>query len=451
MVLELPGHGIWPMFDPSWQVLSARRAFRMPLKTNKDRRLPTTVSAVSKPTHNMSDTESSGAVTPAAETVNAPSAPPATNPDQPSSTFGNNRGSGLARGKRPVSPAPQAASAAPAADYKPTAVSIVTAPTEYKNPFAPPAPPAPVVEAAAPEVNPPAAITPVAPIAAPAPSIPAPAAEEVQPSAGETSPAPAAEDEPKAELKILPPETPKRVEHNWESQSFRSVAGQAREPQIREPQTREPQSRSPEAPGAEFRPRRDDRRDDRRGDRPVFRPERERRNDRPADFRAPGGDTARPAAGDFERRESAPPPRAESPKKSGGFFGWLKGLFSAPAPAAETTTPERRGEREFGRDGGYRRRRHRGGRGRRFHDDQRGPREGGPREGGPREGQSGGQPSGESRGQGGEGGEFRHRGGRHRRRRGGGGGGYRGEGGFRGDSGYRNDSRPDSGPPPAGS
>jgi len=382
----------------------------------------------------MSDTESSGAVTPAAETVNAPSAPPATTPDQPPSTFGNTRGSGLARGKRPVSPAPQAASAAPAADYKPTAVSIVTAPTEYKNPFAPPAP---AVEAAAPEANPPAA---TAPVAAEVPPTPAPAADEVQPPAGEASPAPAAEAEPKAELKILPPETPKRVEHSWESQSFRSVAGE-----VREPQAREPQARSPETPGAEYRPRRDDR----RGDRPVFRPERERRNDRPADFRAPGGDTARPAAGDFERRESAPPPRAESPKKSGGFFGWVKKLFGAPAPEAGPAAPETRGEREFGRDGGFRRRRHRGGRGRRFRGDQRGPREGGPREGGPRESQSGGQPPGEPRSQGGENGDFRHHGHRHRRRRGGGGGGYRGEGGFRGDStGYRGDSRPDSGPPP---
>jgi len=346
----------------------------------------------------MSDSESSGAVTPAAETGSTPSAPPATHPDQPPSTFGNNRGSGLARGKRPTSPAPQAASAAPATDYKPTAVSIVTAPTEYKNPFAPPAPPAQVAA----EVKAPA---PAAAEAAPAPvaATPPPAADTVVPPAAASEPEP----EAKAELKILPPEAPKRVEHNWESQSFRSAAAQGREEQ----------ARGAGVPDADRRPRRDDRRDDRRGDRP----------------------------------EVAPPPRTEAPKKSGGFFGWLKGLFAGPAPTAGATPSEGRGEREYGRDGGYRRRRHRGGRGRRFQGDPRGPREGGPREGGQREGPSG-QFSGEPRSQGGEGGDFRQHGRHRRRRRGGGGGGYRGEGGgFRGDSGYRNNPRPDSGPPPSGS
>ena len=100
----------------------------------------------------MSDTESSGAETPAAETVNTPSAPASPNTNPTPSTFGNTRGSGLARGKRPSGQSAQAPSAAPAADYKPTAVSILTAPTEYKNPFAPPAP-ADEAKAAAP--NPP--------------------------------------------------------------------------------------------------------------------------------------------------------------------------------------------------------------------------------------------------------------------------------------------------------
>jgi len=389
------------------------------------------VSAASKPQPNMSDSESSGAVTPAAETGSTPSAPPATNPDQPPSTFGNNRGSGLARGKRPTSPAPQAASAAPATDYKPTAVSIVTAPTEYKNPFAPPAPPAQVAA----EVKAPA---PAAAEAAPAPvaATPPPAADTVVPPAA--APEPESEPEAKAELKILPPEAPKRVEHNWESQSFRSAAAQGREEQ----------ARGAGVPDADRRPRRDDR----RGDRPVFRPERDRRSERPDDFRGASSESPRPAGNDFGRPEVAPPPRTEAPKKSGGFFGWLKSLFAGPAPTAGATPSEGRGEREYGRDGGYRRRRHRGGRGRRFQGDQRGPREGGPREGGQREGPSG-QFSGEPRSQGGEGGDFRQHG-RHRRRRrggGGGGGGYRGGGGFRGDSGYRNEPRPDSGPPPSGS
>ena len=93
----------------------------------------------------MSDTDPSGAETTAAVTASAPSTPPP--PTTPLITFSNSRGSGLARGKRTSSPSPHAASGAPAVDYKPTAVSIVTAPTEYKNPFAPPAP---TVEAVAP-------------------------------------------------------------------------------------------------------------------------------------------------------------------------------------------------------------------------------------------------------------------------------------------------------------
>ena len=35
-----------------------------------------------------------------------------------------------------------------------------------------------------------------------------------------------AENAPKPELKILPPETPRRVEQSWESKSFGDVAGQ---------------------------------------------------------------------------------------------------------------------------------------------------------------------------------------------------------------------------------
>lgn len=279
-----------------------------------DRLLPTTVSAVSKHKHNMSDTESSGAATPAAETVNAPSVPvPATpNPDLPPSTFGNSRGSGLARGKRPVSPPAQAASAASAADYKPTAVSIVTAPTEYKNPFAPPAPVVAAPEAPAAEA--PAPASPPVPIA----EVPAPAATpaaEAAPAAVEASPAATAEPEPMPELKILPPEEPKRVEHNWESQSFRNVAAQAREEQ----------GRSAESPVADSRPRRDER----RGDRPVFRPERERRGDRPADFRpaggepgrAAGGEPRRFASGDFGRPEAAPRRRPPSRRRPAGSLG----------------------------------------------------------------------------------------------------------------------------------
>jgi hypothetical protein len=121
---------------------------------------------------------------------------------------------------------------------------------------------------------------------------------------------------------------------------------------------------------------------------------------------------------------STPPPKTEAPKKSGGFFAWVKRLFGgAPAAAPE---PETRGDREYPQEGQYRRRRHRGGRGRHFQGDQRGPRDG----------QSSGQPGGDQRGYGGEqrgyGGENRHHG--HRRRPQGGGG-------------YRGNGRPEGGPP----
>jgi translation initiation factor IF-2 len=364
----------------------------------------------------MSDPESSGAETPAAEAVNPPSAP--TNSDLPPSTFGNTRGSGLARGKRPVSPPPQAAPAASAAEYKPTAVSILTAPTEYKNPFAPPAPPAPPAEAPAPEANAPVpAPLPAAEVAAP----PAAPADETPPPAGEPAPAAAPEPESKSELKILPPETTKRVEHNWESQSFRNVAGQARGDQ----------GRPADAPFEGGRPRRDDR----RGDRPVFRPDRDRRGDRPADARA-AGESGRNVSGEYGRPESYSPARPEAfspatpeaPRKSGGFFGWLKRLFSGSAAKPETPPAETRGGREFDREGHRHDRRHRGGRNRHFRGgDQRGPRDG----------QFGGQPSGDQRGPGGD--NFNS--GQRRRRRHRGGGGYRGEGGYRGDS------RPEGGPP----
>ncbi len=332
----------------------------------------------------MSDTESSGAVTPAAETVQTPSAP--TKPELPTSTFSNNRGSGLARGKRPASP-PAPAATPSEAEYKPTAVSIVTAPAEYKNPFAPPAP----AEApASPEATPAAEAAANPAGETPAAEVPTAARVTAEPTEGEA--------EVKPELKILPPETPKRVEHSWESQSFRNVAGR----------TQGDQPHEPEAPFAGGPARRDDRRDDRRGERPVFRPERERRSERPAEFHGGRGD-------------ENPTDTAVEAKKSGGLFGWVKKIFGGPAAQPESPAAEARDQREPGRDGPQRRRRHRGGRGRHFRGESSGPREG----------QPGGQFSGEPRGQGGN----HHHGGRRRRRHRGGGGGYRG------------DSRREGGPP----
>ena len=358
----------------------------------------------------MSETESSGAVTAAAETASTPSTPPsATLP----STFSNNRGSGLARGKRPASPPPPTASTAPAAEYKPTAVSVITAPTEYKNPFAPPAPAAPApTEAAAPAA--PAAV----PAAAETPGTPAAPVAEIRSGDDQAhrepaAPAAAAPEAKPAEIKILPPEAPKRVEHSWESDSFRTVAGQA--------------AMIPGRPAEQ--PPADTRRDGRRGDRPYFRPERERRNDRPGE--------GRPAWGESRREGGEPPARPETPpapapaaqtesRKSGGLFGWVKKLFGGAVP--ETAKPEAApgGERGFDHGGHRHRRRRRGGHGRGFQGEQRGPRDG--------------QPSGENRGFGGEnrgfGGDRRQHGGRRRRH-------HRGGGDYRG-------GRPE-GPPPAGS
>ena len=386
----------------------------------------------------MSDSDPSGAETTSAETASAPSAPPpsVTSPGP----FSNNRGSGLARGKRPPPPPPQAAPGAPAADYRPTAVSILTAPTEYKNPFAPPAPAAPAAEAAAAETTAPAPT----PVPAPAPIVPAiPATEastapsvpivESRPPAVESTPVESAVAEPKAELKILPPEAPRRVEHNWESESFPTAASQ---PGSEPGRPTEPRS-------AEQRPRREDR----RGDRPYFRSERERRDDRPLESREPRTDSAPTAQiSDTGRphNESVPAPAPEESKKSGGMFGWVKKLFGgtpaeAPKPESQPASP---GQRDFNPDGPYRRRRRRGGRNRNFQGDQRGPREGQP--GGQ---QGGGQPSGDQQGYGGEqrgysgdqrgyGGENRNQGNRRHRHHGGG---------------FRGNGRLEGGPPPAGS
>jgi hypothetical protein len=429
----LPGAGFCPMV-PSFMASVERDTRSVGLYINH-RLLPTSVSAVSNKIHNMSDIDPSGAATTAAETASAPSAPP--QPAPTLGTFSNNRGSGLARGKRPASPAPQTTSAAPAVDYKPTAVSILTAPTEYKNPFAPPAPQEPVVS---PEVSTPAPVAPAPLPATPAAGIPAPQVEApVAVPTGAAAPAPvpgvpttpaqmpAADAEavaPKPELKILPPETPRRVEQSWESKSFSDVAGQPGN------ETARPE----EGRSAGPRPYREDR----RGDRPYYRSDRERRDNRPGEFSEQRQGSEAPDRSqdrDRGRGSPAPAPASVEPKKSGGLFGWVRKLFgSAPAEAPKPEAkPEVRGERERERnqEGPYRRRRHRGGRGRNFQGDQRGPRDG----------QSGGQPSGDQRGYGGDqrgyGGDNRPQG--HRRHNRHGGGGFRGNG------------RPEGGPPPSGS
>ena len=273
-----------------------------------------------------------------------------------------------------------------------------------------------------------------APEAAATPAIPVP---EVRPPAVAAAPAEPAAVEPKAELKILPPEAHRHVEQNWESESFRNVASQS--------------NSEPGRPAAPLSEGQRPPRDDRRGDRPYFRSERDRRGDRPFDSREPRGNfnpQSQAASQNRPAAEASPTASPAEPKKSGGLFAWVKNLFGSspaetPKPEAQ---PEVQGQRDFSQEGPYRRRRRRGGRNHNYQGDQRGPRDG----------QQGGQPSGDQpgyssdqrgysgdqRGYGGDqrgyGGDQRHHGGRRHRHRGGGGG-------------FRGNGRPEGGPPPSGS
>lgn len=387
----------------------------------------------------MSDTSTSGEtpVQAPAETVSTP--PAAAVP----ASFGTTRGSGLARGKRPSAPAP-APAAAPSGDYKPTSIQVIVAQREYQNPFAPATPvvaetPAPVevqpvvaavVEHVAPapvEAPAPVVVAPVAPVAVEAPAPVAPITETPAPAAIPAEPA------PKAELKILPTETPKRPAQSWEAPSFKDNNGGL----------------------SNAEPRRE-----RREDRPVFSPQR-RGQPRPDDAGAPGASAPKPEDArrfdprepreprKFEPREQrkfeprepqkfepreprkfeprdprpaaftpAPTPAPEAPKKSGGFMGWLKGLFGAPAEAPAAPTSDRPEGDQGGGDRPFdpnRPRRRRGGRGR----NGGGPRFDGPRpEGGVQGGDRGPRPEGADQGgpEGDNGGERRFEGGGRRRR-----------------------------------
>ena len=89
--------------------------------------------------------------------------------------------------------------------------------------------------------------------------------------------------------------------------------------------------------------------------------------------------SAAPAKAEAAKASAAPAAAAAAPANSGGFFGWLKGLFGAPAPAAAPAKTETkpaagdkgergdrgdRSKREGGRDGGRGGREGRDGRGR---------------------------------------------------------------------------------------
>ena len=295
----------------------------------------------------MSSNESSGA---------APAEPTATPPANPAAPtqFGSSRGSGLARGKRP-STSPTAPTASAPSDYKPTAIEVVSAPREYQNPFAPAETPAAVTPELAPVPAPVAPVVNAAPAATPAPlETPVPA-----PSSAPT--------DEKVGLNILEPERPKAVPaQTWESEGFRP----AREPRESRAGERTERPRREEVPvPAKFRY--------------------ERAKDGPLPQRGPLPAAAR----------SNPPA-----KKTGGFLGWLKSLFSSTPTAP--AVPARDGEHRHDRDGRGGHRRHRGGRGRNH---------------GYQPGGQGGEPRGEHASPGGEGhGEHRgEHGGGHRRHRGG--------------------------------
>jgi translation initiation factor IF-2 len=316
----------------------------------------------------------------------------------PFGAFGTTRGSGLARGKRTTpSAAPAAASATGA--YQPTAIEVVTPQREYQNPFAPATPaPAAVPAPVAAEVKPEPAPVPVAPPVAVAPVF--------KPVVTPPPAAPAAVPEEKATLNILPPEDSRRAAQSWDSGSFRQER---------------------EEPRREIRPRREER--------GSFRPE--RRDEPKLEPRAP-----RPEQPKIEPRAPLPKP-AETPKPSGGFIGWLKGLFGGKSESKSTPASPSAPNRNEPYAGGDRRDRHghyrqRGGQGYRGEPRPQGgqtPREGGQSEGG----SSGGEGQ-----QGYDGQRRRRRRGGRGRHHGGGDGDYRG--GPRGD--YR--GGPSGGPGPQG-
>jgi translation initiation factor IF-2 len=343
----------------------------------------------------MTDTDTSGAsIAPVAD-----KSAPAAGAEIPAGAFGSTRGSGLARGKRPSGAA--APTATPAkSDYKPTAVEIITPAREYRNPFASPEP------ASAPAPEP-------AKIEIPAETA---AAEEPKPvpdaAAPMFAPEPVAE---KPEINILPPAETARPAVSWEAHSdlperppqgerptFRAdrredVAGAPR-PEGREPRFdgREPRrdsfQRQPRDP-REARQPRDPREARQPRDPREARQPRDPRDERPLPVQNGSGERPAPAAR----------------PASGGFLGWLKGLFGGKKPEEAPVGRESRGEGEY-RGGERHRRRRRGGRG--HGGNPQGYAGGRFSQGGPRpEGFQGGE-------QGGRGGD-RHEGHRRGRHRGG--------------------------------
>lgn len=362
----------------------------------------------------MSDQPTSGEPN-SAPATSADAAPAAPAGDaRPIGSFGTAKGSGLSRGKRANPPAAAAAAPSPSIGaYKPTSLEVITPKREYTHPFASEMPAAPVNEP--PAELPATADQPEAAPASLAANGPVTSASEppavTAPAAGEPVAAPAEIIQPsveKAEIKILPPAEAKRPSVSWGEPAASEDTRPQREPRG----TFQPDRRE-----RKFEPR-------------EPREPRDQREPRPFEPREPRREPSFEARGAQPRQPRAPQ-HAQPAKSSGGFIGWLKGLFGAKPAETPASTPEQRGGQQ--RDGEFQRRRHRGGRGRGgYQGDNRGPRDSQPRD----QAQGGG--SGYAGGQPQEGGDAQSG---ERRYEGGGGGGRRrrrgGRGRFRDDRGPR--------------
>ena len=305
----------------------------------------------------MTADNSSGANFAPVADITAPAAPAETH----AGSFGNTRGSGLARGKRSTSASAPTAET-PTGDYKPTSVAIITAQREYKNPFASPeVESAPAAQAAVP-------VTP-APVAAPVAHVfaepqPAPAAAEpaaAEPIAAEPIAAPAEAPVEHKEIHILPPAAAERPAVSWESSSGAPVH---RESPRGERPTFRPDRREDAQPGAPRPEERASGREPFNRDRQPRDPRQARQPRDPRDARQPRDPReARQPRDPRDEVQERFPVRPAAPEKK-GFLGWLKGLFGGSKPATEAAAPIRDASpgEAYG-DGRRPRRRHRGGRG----------------------------------------------------------------------------------------
>jgi translation initiation factor IF-2 len=315
----------------------------------------------------MTDQNPSGAsLAPAADTQ-----APAASADTPAGNFGSTRGSGLARGKRQSSAAAPTENTAKS-DYKPIALEVITPVSEYRNPFASPEPEnPPAAQAAAVETPaaPAAAQSEPEPVVAPeAPVVAEPVAErheiQILPPAEAIRPSVSWES-PSATRRENPSPNSGEPSHRDERPTFRpdrredaanGPGAEGAEPRSdgrnsrNDPSQRQPrdprEARQPRDPREARQPR--DPRDERQPRDPRFaRQPRDPRDEQPRFDQRP------------QRYPSAPAEQAAPAAK--GFFGWLKSLFGGSKPVEAPAPREFGGERNG--DGQRHRRRHRGGRG----------------------------------------------------------------------------------------